>query len=115
VVPTLWFSSEFGHIFLWISGFVKACGLLDFGLVLFESFFFFYKTPRLHHLLGIQYQQKTQMKQKEMYHKTRTGKHSKIIQTMMEYRHCVCLTRHTAPPNGVGQTEIKTDYKKVLQ
>jgi len=24
---------------------------------------------------------------------------------------CVCLTRHIAPPNGVGQTEAKTDYK----
>jgi len=34
---------------------------------------------------------------------------------MMEYCHCVCLTRHIAPPNGFGQTEAKTDDKKVLQ
>jgi len=31
---------------------------------------------------------------------------------MMEYRHCVCFTRHIAPPNRVEQTEVKTDYKK---
>ena len=31
------------------------------------------------------------VKQKEIYHKSRTGKHRKIIQTMMEYRHCVCV------------------------
>jgi len=37
-------------------------------------------------------------------------KNSKIIQTMMEYRHgvpslCVCSTRHRhSTPNGVGQT-----------
>jgi len=33
----------------------------------------------------------------------------------MEYCYlCVCSTRHIAPPNGIGQTEVKTDYKKVF-
>jgi len=38
------------------------------------------------------------------------------MQTMMEYRHCIVCVFDQAysPPNGVGQTEVKTDYKKVL-
>jgi len=39
--------------------------------------------------------------------------HSRIMQIMMQYRHCVCSTRHIAPPNAIEQTEVKTDYKKV--
>jgi len=40
-------------------------------------------------------------------------KNSKNIQTMMEYRHCVCgFHQAHSTPNGVGQTEAKTDYKK---
>jgi len=40
------------------------------------------------------------------------------MQTMMEYRHwlslCVCSTRHIAPPNGVGQTEAKTENQRLM-
>jgi len=51
----------------------------------------------------------------------RNAKHSKLIQTMMEYchSHCVCvfhqahLTQDIAPPNEVEQPEVKTDCKKV--
>jgi len=35
---------------------------------------------------------------------------------MMEYHHCVCVFDQThSTPKWVGQTEAKTDYKKVLQ
>jgi len=41
VLPTLWFSSEFGLVFLWSSVFLETCGLLVFGLVLIEISLFF--------------------------------------------------------------------------
>jgi len=42
-------------------------------------------------------------------------KHSKMLQTMMEYCQFWWSTRHIAPPNEVEQTEVKTDYKKIKQ
>jgi len=40
-------------------------------------------------------------------------KKKKIIQTMMEYRHVCVFNQAHSTPNGVKQTEVKTDYKKV--
>jgi len=41
VLPTLWFSREFGLVFFEVAGFLKTCGLLVFGLVLTEICLFF--------------------------------------------------------------------------